>query len=36
MQNIIVGQNQVQNQQIKALMEEALKSGASKLPKVAM
>ncbi len=34
MQNIIVEQNQVQNQQIKAIMEEALKSGASKLPKV--
>lgn len=34
MQNIIVGQNQAQNQQIKTLMEEALKSGATKLPKV--
>lgn len=34
MQNIIAGQNQVQNQQIKTLMEEALKSGAAKLPKV--
>lgn len=34
MQNVIVGQNQVQNPHIKALMEEALKAGASKLPKV--
>ncbi len=34
MQNIIMGQNQVQNQHIKALMEEALKAGAAKLPKV--
>lgn len=34
MQNIIAGQNQVQNQHIKALMEEALKTSAAKLPKV--
>ncbi|MEK7493931.1 MAG: S1 RNA-binding domain-containing protein [Patescibacteria group bacterium] len=34
MQNVIVGQNLVQNPHIKALMEEALKAGASKLPKV--
>lgn len=34
MQNIIAGQNQVQNQHIKALMEEALKASAAKMPKV--
>jgi len=34
MQNIIVGQNQVQNQHIKALIEEALKAGAAKTPKM--
>ncbi|MCR4322942.1 MAG: S1 RNA-binding domain-containing protein [Candidatus Azambacteria bacterium] len=34
MQNVIVGQNLVQNPHIKALMEEALKIGAAKIPKV--